>query len=281
MFLGYEDAQLMASQPDSIYFKDVQGKLERMEGDAVRETLPFYPSMSIVKDSGFFTTRGHVIYEIRNRILSGSTYRLTVNIGGLKDTATASTTPLTNLKVISWNGWPGTSINMTNESFANVIWKKLPGINSYRLSYLFRYYEISDQDTIERQIVWKVPDKIYSSSSTGEEIIYQVPINQWFLYLGDQIPDRPLVKRRIAGSFDLQWEFQRTELEDFYDRNQLSGKEMWLDYVLYSNITNAVGIFSFQSRFVIPMVDISLYTLEKITTHPATKDLKFDARVTW
>jgi len=282
IFLGNQDVRTMASQPDSIYFSKVQAQLERLEGGLVHEILPFYPTTSILKDSGFFTTLNHIIYEVKKPIYSGATYNLIVTIDGIPNAAIAVTTPQTDLKVVTWNGWPGKSINMVNQSFSQVIWKSLPGVNSYELSYLFRYYDLSDQDTVEHQITWKVPDKISAAGTAiGDDITYEVPISQWFLFLADHIPNRPEVKRRIAGKFDLLWEYKGAAFEDFYGRNLLRNKEMWLDYALFSNITDAIGIFSFQSCYRADRIDISLYTLERITTHPLTKDLKFDARVSW
>jgi len=282
IFLGNADVKITASQPDSIYFPKVQAQLERLEGGLVYEILPFYPTTAILKDSGFFTTRNHVIYEVKKKIHSGATYNLIISIDGIPNSATAITTPETDLHVVTWNGWPGKSINMVNELFSQVIWQRLLGVNSYELSYLFRYYDLSDLDTVECQVLWKVPEKIYATDvGNNNDITYQVPINQWFLYLADHIPDRPEVKRRIAGKFDLLWEFRGAAFEDFYRRNLLRSKEMWLDYPLYSNITNAFGVFSFQSCYRVNRIDISLYTLEKITTHPLTKNFKFDARVSW
>jgi hypothetical protein len=281
IFLGDENALVMAKNPDSIYFKNVTATIERIENGIVKETLRFIPSYSIQKDTGLFTTQNHVIWELREKIVSGATYSLNVEVDQFEEIATATTIPNTDLSVIKWNGWPGNTINMVNDRFATVVWKRLPGVHTYELSYIFHYYDLTATDTTRHEVVWKVPDEIYAMDDQNDSISYEVPISQWFGILSDKIPRLPEVIRRIAGKFDLLWEFKGADFEDFNKRNQLVNKEMWIDYPAYSNINNAIGIFSFATKFKVSNIGISLYTLEKITTNPLTKDLKFDARVDW
>jgi len=281
VFLGKGDVQVAAKNPDSVYFQEVEAHMERWESGQLKEVLPFRRNAAITKENGYFASAGHVIYEMQHQLVSGNTYRLQVDVPELGLMATSVTVPQSELRVIRWNGWPANTINMVNEQFSTVEWEKVPGVGTYTLTYIFHYYEITDTDTTHHEVAWKMPEEIYTQDSSDPVVTYQVPISQWFGVLSDHILRKESVRRRIAGRFDLLWEFQGAELEAFLQRANLANKEMWLDYPIYSNINEGIGIFSFATRYRVNHIGISLYTLERITTHPLTKDLKFDARTDW
>jgi hypothetical protein len=280
VFLGSQGALSTARDPDSIYFKQVNAWLERIESDSIKEILTFQANDNQIKDTGLFSNSKGGLFQLSRKILPGATYRLKVEIPELNLTAVAETQPQAEMTIIHWNGWPGNAINMVNDRYSTVQWGRVPTVDSYELFYLFRYYNLTDRDTTAHHVIWRVPDVIFDSDPGDPLISYRVPISQWFGVLSDHIPRLDSVKRRIAGKFDLIWEFKGSDFDDFVHRSKFE-QQLYVDYPAFSNIENGIGIFSFASCYRIARIGISLYTLERITTHPLTKDLKFDARTDW
>ncbi len=279
-YLGVEDALETAKNKDSIYAYGSTALLERIEKGNVMEQFTMEPIQDYPKDSGIFSTDGHIIYRMNGKILTGSTYRLTVDVPELGKPIYAETTPYSQLEVISVNRWPN-GINMVNAKFARVSWVSLPNTETYQLNIRFNYFDITASDTIPRFIDWKIPRVTSRTTEGGEIMDLSIPINQWFLLLGDKIPISDEIIKRVAGRFDYTWHFAGEPLETYMTQDQTQRNGLLSDYPQYSNIQNAIGIFSYRSSHEVKGYSISLYTLERITTHPSTKYLKFDGRQYW
>jgi len=70
IFLGSQGALTTARNPDSIYFKQVNAWLERIESDSIKELLTFQANDNQIKDTGLFSnTKGGLFQLSRNSTL--------------------------------------------------------------------------------------------------------------------------------------------------------------------------------------------------------------------
>lgn len=280
IFLGNENALLTAKNQDSIYPYGSKVTVEKLDQGVVIDQYSLEPMYDYPKDSGIFAVDGHLIYQLNRKIQTGYTYRLIVEMPDNNKIIQAETTPYNHLEILNVNRWPN-GINMVNAKYANVSWISLPKTETYQLTIRFNYFDLTATDTIPRFLDWKIP-RITSRTTAGGEIMnLSVPVNQWFLYLGEKIPISDEIKKRVAGRFDYTWHFAGEPIETYMLQDQTQRNGLLSDYPQYSNIQNAIGIFSYRSSHEKQGYSISLYTLERLTTHPATEYLKFDGRQYW
>lgn len=280
IFLGQENALTTAKNHDSIYYPGATVMLEEIvDGKVVLEHL-MTPTFDRIKDDGIFASAGHFVFEAKTPIQTGRSYRLQVDLPDHDQAIVATTTPFNYLEIIQVNRWPN-GINMTNARYARVSWVTLPMTESYQLKIRFNYFDLTATDTIPRFIDWTIPRVTSRGTQGGEVLDISIPIEDWFLLLGDQIPVDDAVKKRVASVFDYTWYFAGEPLESYMMQDQTTRNGILSDYPQYSNIENAIGVFSYRSNFEQKGYSISLYTLERLTTHPATKYLKFDGRQYW
>ena len=280
IFLGNGSALETARVTDSIYFSQASVVLEEILGETTIRQIQLSPDYSRMKQDGIFATEGHYVYACHEQVQTGMTYRLTVDLPDQEKPIIAETIPYNNLEIIGVNRWPN-GINMVNAKFARVSWYSLPETETYQLMIRFHYYEVTASDTTAHFVDWTIPRTTSYSLEGGEIMDVSLPINDWFLILADHIPVSEDIIKRVAGRFDYTWHFAGEPLESYITQDQTTRNGLLSDYPQYSNIENAIGVFSYRSNYEVKGYSISLYTLERLTTHPATKWLKFDGRQYW
>ena len=280
VYLGTESALETAQNPDSLYpYGSIITVLE-IEKGKVRNEYPLTPIINFPKDSGTFTSQGHLIYRMDDKVITGKTYRLSVEIPGNDKPIISETTPYSELEIGSVNRWPN-GINMVNGKYAKITWNSLPNTETYQVSIRFNFFDITATDTIPNHVDWLLP-RVTAPSTEGGELMYvSVPGEQWFAHLGEKIPIRDDIVKRVAGRFDYTWHFAGEPVETYMTQDQTLRNGLLSDYPQYSNIQNAIGIFSYRSSHTRKGYSISLYTLERLTTHPDTEYLNFDGRQYW
>jgi len=280
VYLGTENALGTAQNPDSIYPYGSVIQVAEIEKGKVLNIYPLTPIIDFPKDNGTFATQGHLIYRMDDKVRTGKTYQLSVEMPGNDKPIVSETTPYSELEVLSVNRWPN-GINMVNGKYSKVTWNSLPNTETYQLSIRFHFFDITASDTIPNHIDWLLP-RVTSPTTAGGEFMYtSVPGEQWFSLLGERIPVRDDILKRVAGRFDYTWHFAGEPVETYMTQDQTQRNGLLSDYPQYSNIQNAIGIFSYRSSHARTGYSISLYTLERLTTHPATEYLKFDGRQYW
>jgi hypothetical protein len=279
-FLGIGDALETAQNPDSIYPYGSNVVLQQIEEGQVVASYPLEAVPDQQKDPGIFAESGHLLYKFNRKIVAGTTYRMQVNLPDGRPVIEAEATPYNHLEVTEVNRWPN-GINMVNAKFARVKWLSLPETETYQLTITFNYYDITTTDTIQRSVAWKLPRVTSSSTLGGEELDMVIPIEKWYLFLSDHIPVNEDIVKRVAGRFDYRWDFAGTALESYLMQEQTMENGLLSDYTQFSNIPGAIGIFTYRSYHQVKGYSISLYTLERLTTHPSTKDMRFDGRQYW
>jgi len=280
VFLGTGNALETAKNPDSIYPYGSNIVLQQLKDGEVIANFPLEAISDHPKDQGIFAENGHLLYKLNRRITAGTTYRMQVNLPNGSPVIEAETTPYNHLEILEVNRWPN-GINMVNARFAHVKWLSLPETETYQLTITFHYYDLTSTDTIHKSVDWKLP-RVTSQSTVGGEVVDMViPIEKWFLHLADRIPVGEEIVKRVAGRFDYRWDFAGTALESYLMQEQTMENGLLTDYAQFSNIPNAIGLFTYRSHHEEKGYSISLYTLERLTTHPATKNMKFDGRQYW
>ena len=130
---------------------------------------------------------------------------------------------------------------MVNAKFAKVSWISLPNTETYQLSIRFNFFDITATDTIPNHVNWLIPRITSRTNNGGEVMILSIPGEQWFLHLGEKIPVRDDIEKRVAGRFDYTWHFAGEPLETYMTQDQTQRNGLLSDYPQYSNIQNAVS----------------------------------------
>lgn len=280
VYLGESSALETGQNPDSIYPYGTIVRLEKLDGDEVIEEHIMEPLYDQPKDDGLFSSDGHLLYKYDKKVDVGYTYRLNIQLPDNDNLIQATTIPYSNLTVTDLNRWPN-GINMVNKKFAKVSWLSLPNTETYQLLIRFHYYDLTKTDTIARYVDWKLPRVTSATLKGGETISINLNVENWYLLLGEKIPVDDNIVKRYAGRFDYRWDFAGEPLETYLTQDQTAQSGLLTDYPQYSNIQNAIGLFSYRSFYETNGHRISLFTLERLTTHPETEYLKFDGRQYW
>lgn len=280
IFLGETNAAETARITDSIYYSEASVMIREIGPGQVARDIPMTPTFDRIKEDGLFATAGHYVFETREPIRSGYRYELTVELPDYDQVIHSEAVPFSELEVTGINRWPN-GINMINARFAQTEWISVPQTETYQLTISYSYYELTATDTVKKTMNWTLPRVTSLSLTGGETMSQRIPIDEWYLRLADHITPSEEVTKRISGKFDYTWYFAGEPLESYMTQDQTTRNGLLSDYPQYSNIDHAIGVFSYRSGYTMKNLPISLYTLERLTTHPATQFLKFDGRQYW
>lgn len=247
-FLGDGNVYVMAQQQDSVNYGNILDvRMERLFNNVVAETFPLTRVDTIAKDSGTFYYPGQVYY-VTNRVIreDGSKYRLVV-----RNTQTGYEVRATSLII------PDIRVQDPSSSDADFA-TRLPIVYNFNatanarihdLEIVFRYREIETSGAVSfHSVVIPFTEELTGANPFG-------PIQFWyfrpdfFVTLGQEIPVRPGVTRRVdglpAGLKAVEYRFYSGS-DDLYTYYQLTRPSDGIvqERPLFTNVENGVGLFT-------------------------------------
>lgn len=255
-------AHEIAQIKDSLYFEDATIKL--IEEQTGKEII-FFPTDSILKDSGFFQNSSNVIYSSNEIINPKYSYRLWIKDNKTGYTATGKTI-IVNNPVINYP-----------VSFSNPFWSVSPklninlrfvnGLNAKTQDAYFEFWvaEFPESDTSQsviKKISWRFASNIINEGgppySPSNRVAVVPGIGFFDFFLGNMdngvFNTNPNYQRKIVKT-DFVLISASQDLADFVEAStpSIGIVQKQTDY---SNVSNALGLFS--SRNTIRISDITL-----------------------
>ncbi len=277
-FLGDGNVYVMAQQEDSINYGNILNvKMERIRNNSVVDSFQLTRIDTLPKDSGTFYYPGQVLYALDHPILDdGSKYRITVRNTVTGYVATSTTNIIPDIRV----DVPSPS----DADFATrlpITYYYLPTQYSkiHDLVIVFRYREISSSGLVSYHEVDIPFNEKINSSSLSLPIEFQYYRPDFFITLGQTIPEDPTVIRRVDnlpnGYKAVEYRFYCGS-DDLYTYYQLTRPSDGIvqDRPLFTTVENGVGLFT--SRLVhSEFRNLSANTRAAFDTSAYTRNLNF------
>ncbi len=287
-FLGNQDAYEMAKHSDSLqYNSDISVTLERWEQGKSEASQIIYleETTDIIKDTldiygnpGIFATDNNFIYKTNETLYDDSEYKLVITIP-TKDEIVTSTTGLISKFTVLYpvlKRPPEIQFEKYNQPF-NVKWQSAVNGRLYVLKIRFNYFEIENNDTIEKHIDWVFPSQL--SRNLREENDLADDMNQlvngesFFEFVSQKIDENPNVTR-IAKDLDFVFDVGGEELYTYIQVSKPSNS-IAESKPEYTNIINGKGIFSCKFNKTIEHKELSPQSIDSLAYGKYTKDLRF------
>jgi len=134
-FSGPISAEVMAQNPDSLYFKQARVFFDRWDGTYIYETIELQPTYEIVKDSGMFFSGYSLWYKTKQRI---SSLRLRIEIPEINTEVIGYISPIGHPVFTAPDPARPKMLYFYEPEPVRIIWSGTPGVceTNIRLRYL-------------------------------------------------------------------------------------------------------------------------------------------------
>lgn len=280
---GETSALVIAKNPDSLYFPDIDVQLVNVSsGQAytlqkVDGNLEGYP-----REPGIFADAPNYLYKLptpeNSQILvADQNYRLEVRDpqGRL---ITSAVTPVVGIYEFS-ETFPQPVMRILYSSNFRIQWKS-PEQSAwfYDLAIVMYVdeYEIADPTNRELKALTWTLERGKLRGNSGGNISSVRPGVDFYKFLAGQLDADPLKGRRFL-SMDLVLDSGAKTISDFLTVGSANTGITGAEFVpSFSNIDNGVGLFSSRSRFVASGYTIDLATRDSLRSGIYTQDLNFE-----
>lgn len=268
-----ENVYELAQVTDSIYFRNLQVKIE----DNLGNTFNFAQNSSFIKDTGLFTTDGHVVYTAAINLRMDREYFLTVTNPESGVTGTGRTLIVDDAE----SNVPSTVIRQLDfDSSRNFIIRFTSGIRARvydaTLRFFYEEYDISTNNLLGLKYVdWNfIRNQVMANPNAKELVNFQRPGQVFYDFVGGAIPVNPNVYRKAIGMTFYIWGGD-SEYFTYIDVNRpQTGIVQKLPE--YSNIGGGhLGIFASRNSYNLDNITLSARTLEHLRVNSATQKLNF------
>nr|MBS0038434.1 DUF4249 family protein [Saprospiraceae bacterium] len=265
-------ALLVASEPDSIYYKDATVELidlvtqqvfEFQKTDLAQQDLP--------RDDGYFPSEPNYLYAIGAEeidLQGNRNYRLEVKRNGELLT-TSSVLIIDDLRIRS--PVEGQGLNLQGEIRTNVRWDATAGAEFFNLRLYFNYEErIIDQgNTYEPRVaVWNVVTRA-SGNTIG------IRGNEFLQWVGGALEEKGNVQRRFQ-SIDLRLDAGGLELFNYVNVGLANtGITSSNEIPLYTNIEGGLGVLSSINHTEVVDFHLRPAAMDSLIMGRFTQDLNF------
>lgn len=271
-FLGDEDAYTMAQQSDSLYYRNIDIKLEEWLNSNLNRTITLEADSLLPRDSGIFANNRNIYYKTLELLNPNAKYKLKILENGKE--ITSETSLIQDFPVTS----VPPQISLYDEQSGLLFeWFTPANARIFEITLRFRYYEITALDTVKDSIDMTLPYKISSSLAGGEKMTNLLLGSQFLSYVGSKIKQNSSVIKRVVAKNCFGFSFM-VGTDDLYTYIQVNAPSTGIvtEKPAYTNINNGIGIFT--SRFFkrLPYNKVPAYrTVDALAQSSATINLKF------
>jgi hypothetical protein len=281
-FLGNEDAYVMAQQSDSLYYKNIDVKLEEWINSNLNNTFELQKDSLIPRDSGIFASNKNIYYKTSQLLNPDANYKLKIIDNGKE--ITSETSLIKDFYVPE----PPPQISLYNTGSLIMKWTTPANARIFEITMWFSYYEVSvnGNDTVitKDSIDIPFPRQISSNISGGENMSSSLMGTQFLSYVGSKIKQNPNVIKRVVSYNCFGFSFM-VGSDDLYTYMQVNAPSTGIvtEKPVFTNITNGIGLFT--SRFFKKLAHKkrpSQQTVEAVFQTSETANLHFlDYNTTW
>ncbi len=277
-FLGTNNLSY-PSVNDSMYFKNVDVKIEEVDGNGNVGNVFSLQSkfVPVAPGSGIFFTGQQKVYYFTDVLDQSKTYRIVGNGDGKE--FSASTGLITDfnftnnfrIRTLSSSG-----VSLFNAGIYNEIkptWNQSPDAESYSVVMRFHYTEHRSGNIYQKFIDWKIGER--KPTTSGElEVIGNAQNFFNLLANNSELKDTVGVTKRVIGNVDFRVTSANLILKTYIDVSSPNGS-IAFDKPDYTNIEGGRGIFA--SRFSAEITGriLSERTIEHLYNSSFTGNFKF------
>jgi len=285
---GFFDEKLnnleLAQNPDSIYFSDLEVKVESLINGNVAETLPLTKVDLVLegypKAPGTFATIPNYAYKFKKTLDPTRTYRLKIknNLTGKEVQGETSiiTSSSSVFKFIKPSD-PLEPINFAdNQNPFAFIWRGPSTAAFYDVVVRFRYQEL-DQTTNDTTYIEKDITVAKNIPTTGGELSASVSSVDFFKQLNSALGDAPLSIKRYVDTPGLMILGGGQALKTYIEVNAAQGGITY-DQIKpnYTNLSggDVFGLFSTRGQIIMNEINFTGATVDSIRNGVYTQNLR-------
>ena len=286
VFLGNENAYVMAMESDSIFYDSAEVYLEPLVGEeniydnsGNKIRIQLEENYDIEKDSGIFTTDNNLIYSTTESLNINNNYRLVVDVPG-KESISAITSLIDDFTVIKPSTFPGQRVNFYNGQTHtyqdySVTFRPNEVGELYGVTLRFHYREISLEGQEDFYVDWVQSTKRRPSVvNANTEMNISVNGASFFTFVANHIHQNDPAIKRIALDFDFIFMVAGKELALYLEINGPSDGIIQ-ERPAFTNIENGIGVFSSRYTKMIDNKRLHGLTLDELSCGEVTKHLRF------
>lgn len=275
-FLGEGDNTVFAQNPDSSqYHGEIVAKIEEWNGNTKYNTFILDTITLINKQPGEFYSPKQTLYYFKSILKNGYTYKLEVKNTKTGKIATAKTTILSGVKMIS--PMPNQRTNIVPESSYTIDLNPTNMGAITEILFNFYYKEFSGTDTVikntgELKLVQCVGTN--ASTSLGDKIVRAQQSGQsLYNYIAEKTPSPINGVRRSGYYIEITAYVANPEYKKYYDSFNTTSIINEKNY--YFNITNGIGLFANIIKLKYKLYISIDKMADELTRNEATKNLGF------
>jgi hypothetical protein len=259
-------------EQDSLYFPgQIVVSMERWSKGVVMETIRFFPTDEVVKDSGFFPNDKNILYKANMKIVPGQIYRLYIYLGSKEKVLYAEANSLGTLLVIDPMPISQRKVSLYPGNNYTCRWKPVSNAGVYQVAVLFNYKETIGGVTKIKQLNW--PQTFSSPSGDTEYLSNDISGARFMHIIEEELPLIDGVIREVTG-IDFQIISGSLEMK-YYIESIAPSEGALLEKPVYSNITNGLGLFASIAKVNVNGLLLSPVTIDSIAYGQYTRNLGF------
>ena len=193
----------MARVFDSLYYKQVDVKMEEIINGQVTSTRILLADNSIPKDPGVFAYPQQVLYKDTLPINQEAIYRILVNIPGSngenKTSVTAETPIVKDFKVSTPLG--GTKLSLVSATPYSIKWVSAENGKVYKLEALVHYSEknlITTKKVVKEPLKWLIFNRMKSRKANGgESMVFDLNRQNFYNFINAEFETNDEVLRSL------------------------------------------------------------------------------------
>jgi hypothetical protein len=281
-YLGKEGMDGGNQVPDSIYYKNLQVKIEEVSanGTVLNSWLLQRDDNSRQMEEGYFTTSGYHLYRFDQNINPNNSYRLTIEKpDGEGDPVTGITPIVGGFNVTEPRGVQKVTFGRSGQNFS---WEQPKNGRIHQAMIRFYYVEINrnnKSDSVRKYVDYQLPTKLGTTlnGSTTTQIVNNVPYSTYYRYLSNTIPFNENVNR-FFRKMDVYVVCGADDFATYISVSQ-PAEGIVQDKPFYTNVTNGAGLFSSRGFTDKTNMELSSISLDSLFNGVFTCGLRFGKQI--
>jgi hypothetical protein len=259
-------------EQDSMLFKgEIVVTMERWSAGKVMETIRFYPTDEIPKDSGFFPSEKNILYKARLKVVPNQIYRLYIYLGSKEKVLYSEASSLGKLTVIDPMPLQQRKISLYPGNNYTCRWEPVKNAGVYQVAIRFNYKETKGGVTKIKTLDW--PQTFASPGSDVDYLSNDISGSRFMHILDETLTKEPGVVREVIG-VDFQIVSGSLEMR-YYIESTSPSEGALMEKPVYSNITNGIGLFCAVAKINVSQLLLSPVTIDSIAYGQFTRELGF------
>jgi len=285
------DATVIAQKPDSLYYKNLDAKIEEITNGTVSKTYQLQEvdlnAEGYPKESGTFAGASNIAYKFKGQLDALKTYRLVIVNPQSGETITAQTPIITNdpaqFRFSQLFTSPNVAINMADPTKTiSPAAIAPPNAKMFTFTMRFRYVEknTATGEQTAKYIDWVMADRVKAGNTNGNTQVKpssDVSNSNFYELLGNDIPAAgPNIERYVDSVEARYWaggEVLSNYIEVLTAQGGITNDQI---KPIYTNLSGkeSIGLMSTRTMRT-SRTTLSGGTINTLKTDPRTAPLKF------